>query len=174
MPSIYSLTTDIQELESLLEEELDELPPADEVRQSNLTFYLTTAEEQFAEKLDAYVAVYRDLQAVAKAQKEEAKHLTAMARANENQMNQLKEAVKFASEQLGRSKLRGNAHTITVSTSDSRLAVGIHDEELVPMDYKEQVTSWKIDKKAIADHTLKTGEIVDGTSVRKVTTVRFR
>lgn len=172
MTSIYELTGEIQELERRLE--LADEMPSDIEQTEMVSHYLTLAEIEgdFADKIDAYVAVYRDLQARAQAQRAEAKNLTDMAKANENNMDRLKEAVKYASEKLGRSKLQGHTHHITVSTS-GRPAIDIVDADKVPQEFLEVVKQIKIDKKAIADYLVETGEIVDGVETRKITTVRF-
>jgi len=172
MPSLYELTEDIQRLEGLLEE-VEELNGMQEGSAGYLGGYLVADEAQLAQKIDAYVAVYRDYQSRAQAQRAEGKHLYDMAKANENAMERLKEAVKYASHQLGRSKLQGNTRSITISES-SRPAIEILDVRDVPAEFKEQVWEWKVDKKAITEHVMDTGEIVRGTEVRKVKTVTFR
>jgi hypothetical protein len=166
MPSLYSITTDILELESALDH-------AEAEDQSDLVLeYLLDSQEQLAQKIDNYVAYYRDLKGKADLQKAEAKHLRERAQANENRAGRLKQAAQDAAALLGKKKLEGNTRSITVSKSD-KLAVEILDERDVPAEFKEQVWTWKIDKKAIAEHTQDTGEIVKGTSVRKITSVRF-
>jgi tetrahydromethanopterin S-methyltransferase subunit F len=175
MTTIYELTADIVELEERLtfteEFSATSAEAADHTEAYLAAFF--DAEEGLADKIDAYVHVVRDKEAIIKARKKEIGHLKQMNKAEANAVDRLKEAVKYASQQLGRPKLKGNAHTITVS-ENSRPAIDITDENAIPEEFKEQVISWKIDKKAIADHLVATGEIVDGTEPRKVVTVRFR
>jgi hypothetical protein len=171
MTSIYELTADIQELETRLEaaETSEHVPHYDYV---GSYLYLEEQEDRLAQKIDAYVAVYRDLQARCGMRKAEARHLMDMAKTDENNMDRLKEAIKYVSEQLGRSKLQGVTRSITVSSS-SRPAIEIVDEEAVPVAFKEAVTTWKIDKKAIADLMVENGEVVDGVKYKTPVTVRF-
>lgn len=177
MATLYELTEDIQQLEGLLAE-LDEAQQTtdwERIRTADnyISYYLTADEGDLAKKIDAYVHVYRDYQARAQAQRAEGKHLYDMAKANENSMDRLKEAVKYASHQLGRSKLQGNARSITVSQTE-KLAVNIIDDSKIPDEFLEFYTECKIKKDAIAEHVMETGEIVDGVEVRKITTVRFQ
>jgi uncharacterized membrane protein YccC len=180
MATLYELTAEIQELEerlSMAEQKPDDWDQETWDTQifSDLEEFLDTreqTEEELAKKIDAYVAVFRNYQARAQAQRAEGKHLYDMAKANENSMDRLKEAVKYASQQLGRSKLQGNTRSITVSET-SKLAVDIVDANAIPDEFLHFYTECKIEKDAIAEHVMQTGEIVAGTEVRKITTVRF-
>ena len=173
MPSLYSLTADIVELEHILEQIEEQGEDWEGSMQDITTFLLEPKEEQLAEKIDNYVSYYRNLTATAEAQRAEGKHLYEMARMTENRAERLKEAAKDASQQLGRNKLQGNTRSITVSES-KRPAIEILDIRDIPAMFKEQVWEWKVDKKAITEHVMDTGEIVDGIEVRKVKTVTFR
>ena len=172
MTSIYEITADIQALEELLARE-EQAEETDQERMARLSAFLIHQEKLLADKVDGYVKVYRDREAVANARREEAKHLTELARYAENDMERLKKAVQFVSKQLNQSKLEGKTRSITVSTS-SRPAVEIISEQDIPEDFKEQVVSWKIDKKAITEHILATGEIPAGVETRQVISVMFR
>lgn len=172
MTSIYEITADIQTLEVLLSRVEEEEEP-DEERTARLSAFLIHKERLLADKIDAYVKVYRDREAVAQARREEAKHLTELARYAENDMERLKQAVQFVAKQLDQRKLEGKTRSITVSTS-SRPAVDILSEEEIPTEFKEQVLSWKIDKKSIVDHVMATGEIPPGVETHPIVTVTFR
>lgn len=176
MATLYELTAEIQEIESLLasvQDGIEQHTFGEEAAVLLIADYLDDKEENLAKKIDGYVAVFRDYQSRAQAQRAEGKHLYDMAKANENSMDRLKEAVKYASHQLGRSKLQGNTRSITVSET-SKLAVDITDANAIPDEFLEFYTECKIKKDAIAEHVMATGEIVSGTEVRKITTVRFQ
>lgn len=166
MATLYELTGDVMDLETRIDLMQDEDGP------EYLASELLDKEEDLADKIDAYVSVFRSFQARAQAQRAEGKHLYDMAKANENSMDRLKEAVKYASHQLGRSKLQGNTRSITVSET-SKLAVDITDANAIPDEFLEFYTECKIKKDAIAEHVMATGEIVAGTEVRKIVAVRF-
>ena len=172
--SLYKTTSDILKLEYILyriEEGGEDYEGAsDDIQQ----FLVAAKEEQLADKVDAYVHTVRGIEASVKARKKEITHLKNMNKAEVNTVKRLKEAAKWASQQLDRPKLKGNAHTITVSTTKQPAAIDVLDDGDVPTDFKEQVFTWKVDKKAILAHLLDTGEIVSGTEARKVTKVMMR
>lgn len=172
MATLFELTEDIQQLERMLEEIAVLLPEDNTYSDGYLGGYLVADEAQLAQKIDAYVHVYRDYQARAQAQRAEGKHLYDMAKANENAMERLKEAVKYASAQLGRSKLQGNTRSITVSETE-KLAVNIVDANAIPDEFVEAYTELRPRKDQIALYVMSTGEVVNGVEVRKITTVRF-
>jgi len=169
MPSIFQITSEIQDLERIIDME----ETIEGSHEDIANFLIPAKEEQLAKKIDAYVSVYRSIEARRAARKNEAKHLAAMAKVDENQMARLKNTIKYVSDVLGKKKLEGETRTITISTSE-RPAIEVLDERDIPMQFKEQVWTWKIDKKAIAEHTMETGEIVNGTEIRKVIKVMFR
>uniref|UniRef100_A0A6M3X8K1 Host-nuclease inhibitor protein n=1 Tax=viral metagenome TaxID=1070528 RepID=A0A6M3X8K1_9ZZZZ len=173
MTSLYGITTDILELERMLERLEEEGEVYEGASDDMAQFLVAPKEEELASKIDAYVQVVRGREASIKARKAEIQHLQKMNGAEANAVDRLKEAVKDASQQLGRPKLKGHTHSITVSTS-KRPAIEIVDDRDVPAQFKEQVLTWKVDKKAIVDHLMETGEIVDGIEARPVTTVRLR
>jgi len=173
MTSLYTRTAEVLELERMLERLEEEGEAYEGAAEDMRQFILAPKEDELAEKIDAYVQVVRGKEAIVAARKAEVQHLQQMNRAETNGINRLKEAVKDASRQLDRPKLKGNAHTITVS-QNKRPAIEIVDTDAIPDAFKEQVLTWKVDKNSIADHLMETGEIVDGIEVRPVTTVRFR
>jgi len=169
MPSLFTTVSDIQELEHILDQE----ETIEGSHEAIAEFLLEPKEELLAEKIDSYVIYVRDLEATVKAQETEAKHLRNIAKANKNKIKRLKEAAQWASEMLGRKKLKGNTRTITVSESN-RPAIDILDVRDIPADFKEQVFEWKVDKKSIVEHLMETGEVVSGVEARKVTRVMMR
>ena len=173
MSNIFEITADVQTLEALIER-LKEQEIPDQERLTNLVAFLMHKEKLLADKVDGYVSVARSLEARAKARREEARHLSDLARYDENDMERLKEAVKFVSQSLGQPKLMGKTRSITVSTS-SRPAIEITDEGAVPMEFKEEVPAYyKVLKADIAQHIVATGEIPPGVETRRVITVTFR
>lgn len=174
MTSLYGTIGEILGLEYVLRQ-LEEKGEDYEGASDDIAQFLVTAkEEKLAEKVDAYVHVVRDKEAIIKARKAEIQHLKKMNRAETNTIKRLKEAAKWASKQLDRPKFKGLAHTITVSTSKKPAAIDVIDKWAVPAEFSEPVPDVKIDKKAILAHLLETGEIVSGVEARKVTKVMFR
>ena len=173
MPSLCHITTSITEFEHVLEQIEEQGETYEGSSEDIAQFLLAPKEEELAEKVDNYVSYCRSLKATAKMQREEARHLYDMAKANENRVERLKEAAKWAAQQLERKKLQGNTRTITVSIRKTP-AIEVTDVALVPTAYKEQVFTWKVNKKQIVKHLMETGEVFDGIEYRKVTKVLMR
>ena len=177
--SIFKISADIEALGYIMERVEDEDEEIARMARFELDGFLThigpksEIETLLAEKVDGYVSFYRHLQARKKARREEAAHLSELARHDENQMKRLKEAVRFVSQRLERSKLEGKTRSITVSTS-KRPAIDITDEEAVPQEFKEEVPAYfKVLKGDIARYVQASGEIPPGVETRKVVSVRF-
>lgn len=178
--SIFKITEDIAALEHIMERVEDEEEEVGRMARFELDGFLThigpksEIEILLAEKVDGYVSFYRHLEARKKARREEAAHLSELARQDEGKMKRLKEAVKFVSQRLERPKLEGNTRSITISTS-KRPAIKITDEETVPQEFKVLVPeTWLAVKTKIASHIQETGEIPPGVETRKVVSVRFK
>jgi len=167
VPTLMKITEDIRALSVHLEAE-DE-----EEAKEHLAVFLSAQEGLLAQKVDAYVRVERNLEAIAKARREEARHLTEMARATENSVARLKEAAKRAAERLGRDKLEGKVHTITVAKGEIP-SVEITSIADLPEEFKETVISYKPKRKEIAAHFQKTGEILEGVRIAFTRRVIFR
>lgn len=173
MTSIFQRSEDIKALEALIAR-LEEEETPDEERLAELSAFLVYQEKLLAKKVDGYVSVYRSLEARMKARREEARHLSELARHDENHMKRLKEAVKFVSESLGQPKLEGKTRSITVSIS-KRPAIEITDLNLVPSEFLEEVPAYyKPLKGDIAKYIQAAGEIPPGVEIRKVVSVRFK
>jgi hypothetical protein len=170
MATLYELTTQMTDLEDAIAS-LDEVEHEEAI--ATLSGWLTLAGGELADKIDAYVALARDCKVTAEARRQEAKHLVEMAKADENLVSRLKDAAKYAAQVLDTTKLKGHKRTITVSTRKDP-AIDIISEDEVPEQFKEQVVSWKIDKKGIASHILATGESVRGVMPRDIVSVLFR
>lgn len=171
-PSMFQISDDIVALNRLLER-LEEEEAGDEAVILELVDFLEASEGELGQKVDGYVSFYRHLQARAKARREEAAHITQLARFDEKRMERLKEAIKAVSLRLGRKKLEGHTRSITVSRRE-RPTVDIFDLQLLPLAFKSAEISWKVNKKAIVDHLMATGELADGAEVRPIISVTFR
>lgn len=173
MTSIFEITADVQTLERLIAH-VEESELGEQERLTHLASFLTHKKKLLAEKVDGYVSVYRSIDARKKARREEAAHLSELARQDENQMKRLKEAVKFVSEQLGEAKLLGKTRSITVSTG-KRPAIEITDQEAVPVEFKEMIPiSYKVLRGDIVKYIQATGEIPPGVETRPIVSVRFK
>jgi len=95
-----------------------------------------------------------------------------MARADENRAAWLKDAAKEAASRLNRKRLEGKKRSIVISKI-KRPAIEVRDVQAIPDEFKETVTTVKVDKNAILARLEDTGELVPGVEARPVTAVRF-
>jgi hypothetical protein len=166
IPSLYNLTAEARDILALLDWEEEA-----EVR-ANLAVWFAGNQELMAKKIDAVVAVTRGLEALAKARREEARHITEMARAAENGAERLKEMAKLCAGELNIKKFEGITRTITIS--DGGFAIDVISEADVPMAFKEQVVSYKVDKNGIKEYIERTEEEVPGIQSRPIVRVLMR
>lgn len=80
-----------------------------------------------------------------------------------NQIDSFKEYVKNNMEALGIDKIETELGKISIAKNP--ISVEIIDEYKIPAQYKEVVTTVKVDKKKIADNFKATGEIIDGVII---------
>jgi len=175
MPSLFQITDDVIALETLIDrlEADEELEDEDVV--GALSAHLADSEEDLRDKVDGYVSYIRHLEAREKARREEAKHITLLARNDAAAIGRMKDAAKRAARKLGRSKLEGDTRSITVSTS-KRPAVSWEDPATLPPQFTEAtaVLNWTVDRKALTNYIMETGDLAYGVTIRAVTSVRFR
>ena len=169
MTSLFGLANRLQELDWVLEQE----EIAEGAHDDIVAFLVPAVEQKLNKKVDSYVGFCRALEATAKAQRKEAQHLTKMARANENRAKWLKDAAKTVAQKLGRERLEGETRAIVISET-KRPKIELIDIDKVPAKFKQQIREWRVDKKAIADQVMATGEIPDGVSIKPIVSVRFR
>ena len=117
-------------------------------------------DEALTEKLTGCAKVVKNLSAEETALREESARLAKRASATANRGKSLKSYMMQQLERLG--KKRVDAGIFKIRIQRSPMKINILDEELIPIDFKERVESWRIDKKSIAEHVKDTGEIVEG------------
>ena len=101
----------------------------------------------------------RNLEATAEAIKEAEADMAKRRRAFESRVKWLKSYLKDSMENTGITKIE--CPFFKLSIQKNPVSVEVFDENLIPEQFKEAVTTWKIDKNAIKD-ALKNGETVAG------------
>ena len=165
MASLYEISAEYAELlEAYNRAETEE--EAAEVLQS-----LVDVHGAMEEKAEAYIRVIKNVQSDVDGYKAEAKRLTAKARAGENLIERLKNAMLDAMQTTG---------TKQIATSIGRWATQMNpvscevvDVDRVPMEYHIRQED-KIDRKGLIEHYKATGEIIDGVEFKQEMGVRFR
>jgi hypothetical protein len=104
----------------------------------------------------------RNMEATADAIKAAEADMAKRRKALENRVQWLKSYIKGNMETCGISQIECPYFKLSVQKNPP--AVNILDENAVPAEFKEQVTSWKIDKTAIKD-AIKAGSGVPGAAL---------
>lgn len=121
-------------------------------------------EFSFDEKVENIVKMIRNMEADAKAYKEEEARFKAKKQSVENKIKNLKDYVFDSMEYLGKEKIQ--ADLFTVSIRNNAPSVEILDESAIPEDYFIPQPA-KFDKISIKN-AIKSGEVVAGAElVRK-------
>ena len=97
------------------------------------------------------------------AMKTEEKRISEQRKALENRLTKFKEYVKECMEQCGATKIETSLGTLAVAKNP--ISVEIVNEDEIPSEYKQEVVTTKVDKKAISDNFKATGEIIAGVKI---------
>lgn len=149
---LYEITNgfmDLNEKEELSEEERQEIG-------MQLADALQT-------KSNNIIAYYQGQNTLLNAIDEEIKRLQEYKKITKNKIDRYKEYVKSNMDLLGLEKISTDLGVISIAKSP--ISVEILDEQQIPDEYKEVVTTIKVDKKKIADNFKETGEIIDGVNI---------
>ena len=114
-------------------------------------------------KSNNIIAYYQDQNTLLNAIDEEIKRLQEYKKITKNKIDRYKEYVKSNMDLLGLEKISTDLGVISIAKSP--ISVEILDEQQIPDEYKEVVTTIKVDKKKIADNFKETGEIIDGVNI---------
>lgn len=95
--------------------------------------------------------------------KAEEKRLADMRKAAENKIAKFKEYVKENMDKLGIEKIQTDLGNLSIAKSP--ISVEVINEDEIPSEYKQEIVTVKIDKKAISDNFKETGEIPNGVVI---------
>lgn len=121
---------------------------------------LTVLLQQKSQNVIGYV---RNNELTIEAMKTEEKRISDMRKALENRNNKFKEYVKECMENNGFTKIDTGLGSLTIAKSP--ISVEIENEDEVPSEFKQEIVTVKIDKKAIADNFKSTGEVPNGVII---------
>lgn len=119
-------------------------------------------EGEFQDKTEQLLSIIKNQAALSAALKEEAKKLNERAKALEASNDRIKKYIVDSMNTIEKKKLNAGLHTLTVRAGVQ--SVEIEDEEALPMDFYEYVTSKKIDKNHIKNE-LKLGKEIAGAKL---------
>ena len=115
------------------------------------------------QKSQNIIGYTKNIELTINAMKEEEKRISENRKALENKMIRFKEYVKECMENNGITKIETSLGTLSIAKSPT--SVEIINEDEVPSEFKQEVTTIKIDKTKIKDNFKETGEIPAGVNI---------
>ena len=115
------------------------------------------------QKSQNVIGYSKNIELTIEAMKTEEKRISEQRKTLESRLTRFKEYVKECMEQCGTTKIETPLGTLTVAKNP--ISVEIVNEDEIPNEYKQEVVTIKVDKKAIADNFKATGEIPDGVNI---------
>lgn len=115
------------------------------------------------QKSQSIIGYTRNLELTIEAKKNEEKRIADSRKADENKLKRFKEYVKECMEHGGFTKIDTGLGSLSIAKSP--ISVEIVNEDQIPNNFKEEIVTIKVDKKAIADNFKVTGEIPNGVEI---------
>ena len=162
---LYELTDAYAELAALL----DECESEEEAAQ--LWAQMDEIGASIAEKADNYARFLRNKQTEVDGLGKEIERLQKRKRSAENQIEQLREHMKFAMGVAGATEIRTTLGKWTMRRNPPRVEV-IDESEIAPEFFDPQPP--KLSKSKLLKHWKDTGEIPDGCDVVQSESIQFR
>ena len=154
--SLFDIGEDLILLEEALEscegEETGEM-------EATILEFLGVAKEELADKVDRYLVLIAEKTAIAKARKEEAARLAALAKEDENLAKRLKTTLQAFLESRGMTKMETPRHKLAIAKNGGKAPVMLRVEPKdLPSEFTQTIIS--ADTDAIRK-ALEAGEILD-------------
>ena len=137
--SLFEIADELRALEGQLTE-TDDPQEQDKIIQQ----FLAVEGSELATKLDNYAELINELEAIAKARKEQAKKLTDLAKANENKADRLRANLLWFLEQRGVNRQETQRHSLSVGKTGGKRPVSYVDN-LDPATLPEKYQSVKVE-----------------------------
>ena len=115
------------------------------------------------QKSQNVIGAFRNIETIIDAKKNEEKRLKESRERDERQLKRFKKYVKECMERNGITKIETGLGTLSIAKSPA--SVEIINEDEVPSEFKQEVTTIKIDKTKIKDNFKETGEIPAGVNI---------
>lgn len=118
--------------------------------------------ELYAKQIDLINFIRSKEQEIYELKKEE-NNINTKRKYIEKRLEDFKEILKDILNENGIDNIKTEIGSISVRKNP--ISVEIIDENLIPKEYKKEITTIKIDKKAIAENFKNTGELIDGVKI---------
>lgn len=157
MASLFAIQNQITELESLLEQYHE---AEDGEIEKQLWDFLFKADEDFNTKAERYAGLIGELEARAKARKEESQRVAHLAQVDQNQSERLKNTLKRAFIERNLTKIETTRYKISLVNNGGKqpLQVAEFDDAKIPDEFKRVQTVLDSDKIRAA---LEGGEVLE-------------
>ena len=160
--NLYELTSDLKELQDIDFTEVDA---------EQLEAVKAAIKEQIVNKGTGIIAVVRNLEADTEAIKTEIKRLQDLKKSKENRIENLKKYTKECLEEADIKKVSTALGNISIRKLPG--SVEVLEEDSIPVEYKKEVITLTIDKKAILSD-LKEGGVVPGVTLKTGTSLTIK
>lgn len=132
----------------------------DELTEEQVNELGTELAKELQIKSSRIIAYIVDAESMLERMKAEEKRIADMRKYGEAKIEKFKKYVKENMEALQIDKIQTELGTMSVAKNP--VSVEVVSENEVPIEFKEEVVTTKIDKKAIAQHFKDTGEVPNG------------
>ena len=164
MSSLFNLTSDYLKVKRMEEEGMD----------SEVIFdTLSSIVGEIEDKADNYVGLIKQLEAEIEAVKKEEMRLSELKSSKLNLIKHLKTNLQEMMEATGKERFKTDLHSFYIQNNP--MSLEITDESKIPMQFVEEVTERKINKKELLKY-LKSEDVeaIEGVEIKQTKGVRFR
>ena len=162
MFKLYELTEMYQNISNLIEEDADN---------ETLEKALDEITDNIQMKAENMAKLIKSIEGNINALKDEEKRLQAKRKALENKVVNIKEYLENQLKAMGLKKVQGNLFTVSIQKNPQ--SVNILNEDLIPEQFKEVVTTTKIDRRELLA-ALKEGQEIEGVEIKQTESLRIR
>ena len=160
MANLYELTSDLKEISEIEDIDIEQVEQIKAVIKAEID-----------KKSSGIVALVRNLEGDVDTIKAEIDRLNNLKKLKENRINNIKNYTKECLEEAGIKKVSTSLGNISIRKTPG--AVEILDEDLIPTEYKSEVVTVKVDKKAILAE-LKEGVVIQGVNLKTGTSLTIK
>lgn len=119
--------------------------------------------KELQNKSSNIIGYIRNSELLIEAMKTEEKRIADLRKIGENKISKFKEYVKENMEKLDIKEIATELGKLSIAKNP--MSIEIENEDEIPTEFKEEITTIKIDKTKIKNHFKETGEIVKGTRI---------
>src|SRR5574344_2107981 len=119
--------------------------------------------KELQNKSSSIIAYIRNSELLIEAMKTEEKRIADLRKIGENKIEKFKQYVKENMERLDIKEITTELGKLAIAKNP--ISIEIENEDEIPAEFKEEITTIKIDKTKIKNYFKETGEIVAGTRV---------